>query len=50
MDGDTGVQTLADIWKWTKDMFGEEFCGDRDQGEGGFSVSHLLYASSPLWL
>ena len=33
MDGDTRVQTLDDIWKWSEDVFGEEFRDKRDKGE-----------------
>ena len=33
MDGGTGVQTFADIWKWTEDVYGKELRGDRNQGE-----------------
>ena len=33
MDGDTGVQTPADFWKWAEGVCGEEFCDKRDQGE-----------------
>ena len=25
MDGDTGVQTPADFWKWGEDVFGKNF-------------------------
>jgi len=38
MDGETRAQTLADFWKWTEDVCGEESCGDRNQGER-FSLS-----------
>jgi len=44
MDGDTGVQKLVDFWKWTEDVFGEEFCDQRDQGED-FSLSPPVCSS-----
>ena len=41
MDGDTGVQALANFWKWTEDVCREEFCGKRDQGDCSLNLSGL---------